>query len=649
MARSLKPSACQRLLASALCAALVAPVAPAWAAESQAPRAPHVATTQAAAFQESYNRWGGDYSVYCIAPRSYLHVLPSGALQRVEYLEDGGRLIAETLSADLTSVTESLTVSPSSYYPTGVSSAKDLLWGAFFSGKTHNYVVTGQENPTESASCVVYRVTQFDKSWKYLRSAEFKGENTTVPFEAGSCVLAEADGKLYLRTCHEMYMSSDGLNHQANVHIVLNESDLSTLTCETFVMNQLQTEGGYVSHSFNQKLAVGKGAVFGLDHGDAYPRAITLKRLGDTSKASVGNIVTFDGPVGMNSTGGTVGGFEYSGSTNNLLAVGSLSDDYTSSWSESPYNVWLTVTSASNLASTSTHTVAAGFAIGTSATTPQLVKVNDNRFLVLWGVDSSEERYSGGVYYQFYDGAGKSLGPVMHMDAELSDCQPVIYNGRVVWYASGKIGDSWVEIDGEQWLYENSRLPTQPRFYEIDAQTGVEVDPGEASDPTLPDTPSEPSSPLSPTNPSTPDAPAEHPRPTLANPAGGDLAYWYPEDRDYWEDLGDHTLEGARWYVYRAGALRRNCWIEYRGDWYWVGANGEMFVGFHSLTFFGRTDTYWFNGKHDGSYGKMSKGAQFIEGSWYYFNVDSEYPAGAMLRNGWKNGAYYGADGRWRP
>lgn len=41
----------------------------------------------------------------------------------------------------------------------------------------------------------------------------------------------------------------------------------------TSVMN---TDLGYVSHSFNQFIQIDNGTLLGSDHGDAYPRAITV-------------------------------------------------------------------------------------------------------------------------------------------------------------------------------------------------------------------------------------------------------------------------------------------------------------------------------------------------------------------------------------
>ena len=61
--------------------------------------------------------------------------------------------------------------------------------------------------------------------------------------------MTEADGYLFVRTSHQMYLSSDGLRHQANVTIQFDENKLVITDSYTDVMN---SKYGYVSHSFNQ-------------------------------------------------------------------------------------------------------------------------------------------------------------------------------------------------------------------------------------------------------------------------------------------------------------------------------------------------------------------------------------------------------------
>ena len=65
----------------------------------------------------------------------------------------------------------------------------------------------------ESADVEVYRITKYDKDWNRISSAGLYDCNTTVPFDAGSARMDSAGDYLFIRTCHEMYQSSDGRNH----------------------------------------------------------------------------------------------------------------------------------------------------------------------------------------------------------------------------------------------------------------------------------------------------------------------------------------------------------------------------------------------------------------------------------------------------
>ena len=85
------------------------------------------------------------------------------------------------------------------------------LWGGFYAGEDYNFVIFGQENPSENDNAEVIRVVKYDKDWNRLGQASLRGANTTIPFDAGSVRCDEYNGYLYVRTSHEMYQSGDGL------------------------------------------------------------------------------------------------------------------------------------------------------------------------------------------------------------------------------------------------------------------------------------------------------------------------------------------------------------------------------------------------------------------------------------------------------
>ena len=87
------------------------------------------------------------------------------------------------------------------------------LFGGCFCGESYNFLVFGQNNPDESNEVEVVRIVKYDKEWNRLDAASVRGANTSVPFDAGSLRMAESQDMLYIHTCHEMYKSSDGVNH----------------------------------------------------------------------------------------------------------------------------------------------------------------------------------------------------------------------------------------------------------------------------------------------------------------------------------------------------------------------------------------------------------------------------------------------------
>ncbi|MBE6855215.1 MAG: hypothetical protein E7501_06185, partial [Ruminococcus sp.] len=80
------------------------------------------------------------------------------------------------------------------------------IFGGFYAGETYNYIVTGQTNPNEDDTLPVFAVTKYDKDFNALGHAYLSSCNTTIPFDAGSLRMDEANGTLYIHTCHEMYM-----------------------------------------------------------------------------------------------------------------------------------------------------------------------------------------------------------------------------------------------------------------------------------------------------------------------------------------------------------------------------------------------------------------------------------------------------------
>ncbi|MCD8336167.1 MAG: hypothetical protein LUD18_02645, partial [Lachnospiraceae bacterium] len=387
---------------------------------------------------EATNNTGDqNYSVWSSPVYSYLETV-SGGFMRVEYT--GSVVVVEYYNSSFTLTSKKYVTRELTYF------------GGFYAGSDAYYLVFGQSNTDEDDSAEVVRVVKYSTDWVRQGAASLYGANTTYPFDAGSLRMAESGGYLYIRTSHEMYTSSDGLNHQANLMIEVDESSMTVTDSYSAVMNN---SVGYVSHSFNQFILVDdSNNLIAVDHGDAYPRAAILFRYSkqagiNTFSGSTSSVklLSFQGATGNNATGASLGGLEYS-SSSYLVAGNSVTQD--SNWSShTARNIFVTVTSRSSLSSTSVKWITDYDTDGSiSASTPQLVKLGSDSFLLLW--TTTEYTISGNtgskqskLHYVYLDGQGNTTSEIYTVNGQLSDCKPIVSGGSVYWYVTGDAGSTY--------------------------------------------------------------------------------------------------------------------------------------------------------------------------------------------------------------
>ena len=403
-----------------------------------------------------------NYSRWASTTRSYLTDIGNGNMMRVQ--SDGSNIYVEYYD--------------SQYNITGARQiATELpIFGGFYNGSDAYYIVTGQENPEESDTVECYRITKYDKAWNRIGSAGLYDCNTYIPFEAGSLRMTEADGYLLIRTCHEMYKSSDGYHHQANVTIQVDESNMTITDSFTKISN---ISKGYVSHSFNQFIKTDGNNIVAVDHGDAYPRSIALIEYPTdfTSGQFISNLDYWENPckktdllkiagkVGDNDTDASVGGFEVTDSAY-LVAANSIDQENNGNYRNicilgkskedgHTFINWLTDVNGEK-----------------SATTPYMVKIDNNKYFVMWSYGSD---LNGTVDYTYIDSNGNQISPIYSMKGKISDCEPIYFNGSVVWYTSDNKGNvtfygvdnsgnalgslNGLVYDGSNWVYYHNDNP----------------------------------------------------------------------------------------------------------------------------------------------------------------------------------------------
>ena len=366
-----------------------------------------------------------DYVQWSNTVKSYLTVCDNGNYMRVQSGAIKGKLLVEYYSSDFEPLS------------TKLIDNELPVFGAFYDSGNNYYVLSGQENPKQNDSLEVFRITKYDKNWNKIKSCGLYGANTTVPFDAGSARMTHSGDHLLVRTCHEMYKSSDGNNHQANVTI---EVDMPSMTITDSYTGIMNVDYGYVSHSFNQFIKTDGNHIVALDHGDAHPRSAVLVKYNSdftTGKffpsyfEQVSNIdvVTYPEYTAghYNYTGAAIGGFDVS-SSSYIVAQSTVDLDYINT--SETRNVY--VSAVSKDLSTNKLNKITSYAEGTdSASAPQLVKINNNSFLLLWSRDTK-------VSCVKLNADGTVNGSIHTFEGSLSDCQPVIKNGRAVWYVYDK-------------------------------------------------------------------------------------------------------------------------------------------------------------------------------------------------------------------
>lgn len=397
--------------------------------------------------------------------------------------------------------------------PTGLP-----IFGGFYEDDNDYYVLTGQDNFDEDDNREVYRLTRFNKNWHELGHASVFGADTTVPFRGG-CDFALYNHHMIVRTARQMYRCG-GEYRQANITL---RFDVDTMTEEASVYGASSLGRiGFASRSFNQFVAVDTdGTVVCLDHADTNPRVALLgkfKKKADENFLSSGTqnytaipIVTYDGDDGDITTGANVGGLAISSAA--YLTVGnsiSLTEDDQKNGSR---NVYLSVTPKDSFSVESTKIIRLSDHASEDrvcAANPHLVKLSDDRFLIMWD-ECKRTKMTGGpdgvlydipttplrMKYVFVDGNG-NLDPA-HTDETMinaaddpryqirfapensqvfvSGDEPHLTGRGVVWFYSDEDSIDAVaemDLDGNITLHEDV-IPKDVLTYPVDMNTANTV------------------------------------------------------------------------------------------------------------------------------------------------------------------------------
>ena len=155
-------------------------------------------------------------------------------------------------------------------------------------------------------------------------------------------------------------------------------------------------------------------------------------------------------------------------SSDNVLCIGTTIDqskyDNVANDSSIPHNIYLTVTPTSSFSeeATSLRYLTNYTGDGKSFLGVKITKITDDRFMISWEEyeqdtpdDDTSSKYSSAddslssstLHYLFIDGKGNTISKEFTTAAPVSDCQPVIKDSKVVYYASNENTVNFYSID----------------------------------------------------------------------------------------------------------------------------------------------------------------------------------------------------------
>ena len=375
--------------------------------------------------------------------KSYLYAQPDGGYMRAEYID--GTIYIEKYTSGF------------QFVSSGKIQPELPVYGGIYCGNQYNFIVTGRNNPEDNPNVEVMRITKYSKNWEKISSASIIGANTYEPFNVGAVRFVESGKYLYVYTAHTMFTYTDGLHHQANMSIVL-DTEKMAVTHNNYGISDTGT--GYLSHSFNQFIAVDKStnSIITADHGDAHPRGIVVFKysgaLGTDKLLRPSHVEAFHfaGEDGDNDTYTSMGGIVVS--DNNYLTVFSAADQSGSNLSEKARNIYVSVTPKNRFTTAGTKLIRLTDYTDKnvqSADTPHVTDIGNNRYLIMWNNAKTGYgyllTYADTVSYVIIDENGNKLSDIYTSTAALSDCEPILNGNKVIWYTTGNSAPVFFSID----------------------------------------------------------------------------------------------------------------------------------------------------------------------------------------------------------
>ncbi len=507
------------------------------------------------------------------------------------------------------------------------------------------YAVWGNAAGEEDYDKITMIVSKYGADGTFLGELALKGSETypaadktwgtRFPFRAGNCNLAISRGVLGINYARQMYNG-----HQSNMIIYVNTSDMTRK--EVGYSNGWPlTATAYTSHSFDERIiATSDGGFLVMNQGDAYPRGFMVSRIGADLEGE-GTLTPFhfreggNWAYGYNATYAQTGGIAELSDSYVMLGSSerTLSRDVKATAFQETRDMFVqfirkdfdeydlqndfVVRGETRVAEgelradydrqasifLSHNTIDYGIVWLTAydndhfAANPRIIKINGNRFAVIWEKRSISNNYVSlpETFYAEIDGKGQVVVEATRLNGVkiAGNDEPILVNGVIYWATNDSYGsrlnmvrtslageggettedteitsetNGWAYIGGVSYWYENGvRQGYDP---ENPIYRGKEIyDPG--------------------TN----------------------AWYWLDNVQQgakaVSKDVYQESLAGDWGDIVGSDGQRYGKWVRY-------DASGHMIKGWNTDT----NGTYYF----DPIYGTMAKGEALIDGMTYYFD-----------------------------
>lgn len=337
----------------------------------------------------------------------------------------------------------------------------DYFGGVYAAADNNFYVAVGFDNSQEAKNKTVIKVYKYDKNWKKKKTCNIKSnaknsfDGIVQPFRGGNCKMTLVGDTLYLFSCRTMFKHSDGLNHQSNIAFQI----------DTKKMTYKNENQSYTSHSFNQYVDYQDGSLYLVDHGDAYPRALKLTIVDGyqtkSEKKESYNLFNFEGAIGANYTGATVGGMAI-GAKKILVCGTSLPQNKKVAGVKGntgcvTQNVFVTVTDRETGKTsfkwiTQLNPKSAAVKVGET----RIIRIKDDRFVLLYTTTKGQKQT---LNYMVLSESGKVVKKKTYSSVLFdASSQPILYNGFIQWTAAAYEGSGWF---GGNTVTKSYRIPVQ--------------------------------------------------------------------------------------------------------------------------------------------------------------------------------------------